>query len=87
MLNIGDKVHYRSLSMIHPEATYEGIVTEEYKNYYRVLGTPLRHTINVNNKREFWGPATPYYFCIPKYIDVDCERVKIVNDTTEQLSA
>ena len=87
-LNIGDKVHYKNIeSMIHPEATYEGVVTEVHPTYYRVLGTPLRDTMNVKNKREFWGPATPYYFCIPKYIDADIERIHIVKEECEQLSA
>jgi len=87
ILEVGDKVHYRNANMVHPEATYEGIVVEVYKHFYRVLGTPLRSTLNIQDKKEFWGPATPYYYCIPKYLDTTIERVKVVNDEAEELSA
>ena len=86
-LEIGDRIRYRSASMIHPEATYDGVVTEVHPTYYRVYGTPDRNTINVNDKKEFWGPATPYYFCIPKYTDELMDRVKIIGAATEQKSA
>ena len=87
VLKVGDKVQYRSTNMIHPEAIYEGVVTEVYPHFYRVLGTPIRDTINIKDKKEFWGPATPYHFCIGKYLDFRTERVRVVQDAIEQLSA
>ena len=85
-LNVGDKVRYRSLSMIHPEATYDGVVTEVHSTYYRVLGTPDRDTLNIKDGKSYWGPPTPYYFCIPKYLDETMDRVKVVG-VVEQMSA
>lgn len=87
ILSVGDKVHYKNINMVHPEATYEGVVTEVCKHFYRVLGTPIRSTLNILDKKELWGPATPYHFCIPKYLDTTIERVKVVNDEIETLSA
>ena len=87
VLEVGDKIHYKSLSMIHPEATYEGVVTEVYPHYYRVLGAPIRDTLNIKDKKEFWGPATPYHFCIKKFLDTTMERVRVVQDAVVQLSA
>ena len=86
-LRLGDIVHYRSASMIHPEAIYEGVVTEVHPRYYRVLGTPLRNTMCIKDKKEFWGAATPYYYCIPKYLDTTRERVRVVGNELDQLSA
>lgn len=86
-LCVGDRIRYRSASMIHPEAIYDGVVTEIHPTYYRVLGTPDRNTINVKDKKEFWGEATPYYFCIPRYLDETMDRVKVVGSEAEKLSA
>ena len=87
ILKVGDKIQYRSVNMVHPEATYEGVVTEVYPHYYRVLGTPIRSTLNIMNKSELWGPPIPYHFCISKHQDTTTERVRVVQDETEQLSA
>ena len=84
-LNVGDRVRYRSMSMIHPEAIYDGVVTEVHPTYYRVLGTPDRNTINAKDKKEFWGDATPYYYCIPRYLDETMDMIKAVEK--ERLSA
>jgi len=82
-LRVGDKVHYRNANaMIHPEATYEGVITEVYSNYYRAYGTPIRDTMH-EDKTSYWGPATPYYFSIPKYLDAVTERFSVVDSLTE----
>ena len=82
-LRVGDKIHYRNCeSMIHPEATYEGVVTEIHPTYYRVYGTPIRNTMH-ETKNAFWGSAIPYFFCIPKYIDGAIERFSVVDKLTE----
>ena len=82
-LQVGDKVHYKNTNaMIHPEAIYEGVITEVHSNYYRAYGTPIRDTMHENNK-SFWGPAIPYYFTIPKYLDIVTERFSVVNTLTE----
>jgi len=81
-LQVGDKVHYRNTnSMIHPEATYEGVITEVYSNYYRAYGTPIRDTMH-EEKAAFWGPAVPYYFTIPKYLDIVTDRFNVVDALT-----
>lgn len=87
ILRVGDKIHYRSASMVHPEATYEGVITEVHPTYYRALGTPIRNTMNIKDRNEFWGTATPYYFCIPKYPDITMDRVKVISEKGEMLSA
>ena len=81
-LSIGDKIHYRNASMIHPEATYEGVVTEVHPTYYRVYGTPIRDTMH-ENAASYWKAATPYYFCISKYLDSVIDRFNVVNELTE----
>ena len=82
-LQVGDKVHYKNLNaMIHPEAIYEGIITEVHPTYYRAYGTPIRGTMH-EDKKSFWGPATPYFFCIPKYLDEVTERFSVVDELTE----
>ena len=80
VLNKGDKVHYKNISNIHPEAVYEGIVTEVHPTYYRVLGTPIRDTMH-EDKTTFWKDATPYFYCINKYTDW-YERVGTVAELT-----
>jgi len=82
-LQIGNKVRYKNInSMTHPEAVYEGIVTEKHDTYYRVYGTPIRSTMH-ENKKVFWKQATPYFFCIPKYINPTIERYSVVDELTE----
>lgn len=81
-LNVGDKVHFKSVSMIHPEATYEGVVTEVHPTYYRVYGTPIRSTMH-ENETSYWKAATPYYFCISKYLDSVTERFSVVDELTK----
>lgn len=84
VLQVGDKVHYKNASNIHPEAVYEGIVTEVHPTYYRIFGTPIRSTMHETNT-AFWGDAIPYYFCINKYTDW-YERVGTVAEfTTENM--
>ena len=78
VLHLGDVVHYRSKSMIHPEATYEGVVVGVYKHFYEVLGTPLRNTMKLNNDWVY-GVPKPYKFCINKYADTTMERVTVKN--------
>ena len=82
VLNVGDKVHYKNSSNIHPEAIYEGVVTEVHPTYYRVFGTPIRSTMYEKNT-FFWGDAIPYYFCISRYTDW-YERVGTVEELTNE---
>ena len=82
-LHVGDKIHYKNVNaMIHPEAIYEGVITEVHSNYYRAYGTPIRDTMH-EDKKVFWGPAVPYYFTIPKYLDIVIERFSVVDNLTE----
>lgn len=81
ILQLGQKVHYKSKSMIHPEATYEGTVVGVYKYFYEVLGTPIKNTMYEKNDGIF-GEPKPYRFCIPKYLDITRERVSVIKETT-----
>ena len=76
-LRLGQKVRYRSKSMIHPEATYVGEVIGVYKYFYEILGAPLVHTMTEKNCGMF-GEPRPYRFCIPKYLDPMMERVGLI---------
>ncbi len=76
-LKLGQKIHYKSKSMQHPEATYEGEVIGVYKHFYEILGKPIKSTMHEKNT-DFFGEVKPYKFCINKYLDVDMERVYIV---------
>ena len=78
-LEIGQKIHYKSKSMQHPEATYEGEVIGVYPHYYLILGRPIKSTMHEKNT-DFLGEVKPYKFCINKYLDVDMERVHIVKE-------
>jgi hypothetical protein len=80
-LKIGQKIHYKSNSMIHPYATYDGEVVGVYKYFYEILGKPIKSSLHVSDESVF-GEPRPYKFCISKYLDVDQERVTIVEDTT-----
>lgn len=82
-LQVGNLIRYKNKNaMIHPEAIYEGVVTEVYGNYFRVFGTPIRDTMH-EDKKSFWGPAIPYYFCVPKYLDIITERFQVVDQLTD----
>ena len=77
ILKVGQKVHYKSKSMQHPEATYEGEVIGVYPHYYLVLGKPIKSTMHEKNT-DYFGEIKPYKFCINKYLDADMERVHVV---------
>lgn len=79
-LQLGDIVRYKSKSMIHPEAVYEGEVIGVYKYFYEIYGKPLKHTMHEMNE-GIYGDPIPYKFCINKYIDIDMERVAVVKET------
>ena len=49
-LHLGDKVHFKSKGMIHPEATYEGEVVGVYKYFFEVLGKPIKSTLSIRNE-------------------------------------
>lgn len=80
-LKIGQTVHYKSRSMQHPEATYEGIVIGCYKYFYEVMGKPLSKTMHEKNE-GIYGEPKPYKFCISKYLDTSQERVMVIKDVS-----
>ena len=81
VLSLGDIVRYKSNSMIHPDAIYEGEVIGVYKYYYEVLGCPVRSTMKTDNE-WLYGEPKPYRFCIPKYIDTRQDQIVSVNSFT-----
>ena len=80
-LQVGQTIHYKSKSMQHPEATYEGVVIGDFKDYYLILGVPIKKTM-YEDTDNIYGDPVPYKFCINKYIDETQERVLVVKDVT-----
>ena len=78
-LQIGQTIHYKSKSMQHPEATYEGIVIGDCGNFYLIFGAPLKRTM-YEDTDNVYGDPVPYKFCINKYIDENQERVLVIKD-------
>ena len=78
-LKIGQTIRYKSKSMQHPEATYEGVVVGCYPYLYEILGKPIPSTMYENEDRKYDEPK-PYKFCIAKYVDINQEQIYIVKD-------
>ena len=86
VLNIGDKIYYKSNSMIRPGSIYEGEVIKCYNFFYVVLGKPIiKKTKKEIDNEKIYGEPKPYRFCISKYLDTMNEHVYLFNKEKENV--